>query len=162
MDLALIDTRNGGDLQLVGNDLATVFGIENMPFLAMFGGNIEQSTEDNIVTEKSFDWWGNTLLMNGNQSIQFNSLTERILNSTPLTSQGRITIENAMKKDLEFLSPVATVDVSVTIVATDRINVAIKVLQVDNTTKVTIVNFRKLANGDFVFDDFNDDFFTSN
>jgi hypothetical protein len=73
MDLAIIETGNGGDLQLVGNDLAMVNGIENMPYLGMFGGNIEESTVNKVEKLQSFDWWGNNLLMPGNQSIQFNS-----------------------------------------------------------------------------------------
>lgn len=160
MDLAIIEAKgNGGDLILNGNDLSLVSGIENMPYLGMFGGNPKQSTQDNIVLEQSFDWWGNSLLMRSNQSIQFNSLTERIINSTPLSSSGRVIIENALKKDLEFISPLATVTVSVTIVSDDRINVAIRIAQNDGTKKITIINFRKLDNGDFFFEDFNDDFY---
>ena len=62
-DLAVIENGNGGDIQVFGNDLAIVNGIENMPYLGMFGGNLEQSTVDNEVTEFSLDWWGNDLLM---------------------------------------------------------------------------------------------------
>ncbi len=159
-DLAVIEANgNGGDLQLVGNDLALVFGVENMPYLGMFGGNVEESTVNNVVRLQSFDWWGNNLLMPNNQSIQFNSVVERTLNNTPLTSAGRVIIENAIKTDLAFLSPLATITVTVTIVATDRINVGLSVLQNDNSTRVTIINFRKQENGDWYIFDFNDDFY---
>lgn len=159
-DLAVIEANgNGGDLQLVGNDLAIVYGLENMPYLGMFGGNLEESTINNVVRLQSFDWWGNNLLMPNNQSIQFNSIVERTLNNTALTSAGRVIIENAIKTDLAFLSSVATITVSVIIVSTDRINVSLSVLQNTNNTKVTIINFRKQENGDWYIFDFNDDFF---
>lgn len=158
MDVAIVETGNGGDLQLLGNDLELVFGYENNPYLAMFGGNIEQSTENKEVNLQSFDWWANALLMPSNQSIQMNSIVERTINSTPLTSSGRVLIENAIKKDLEFMSDFAKVEVSVTIVSTDRINVKIIVKQSDASQKITIVNFRKTTDGDFFILDFNNDF----
>jgi hypothetical protein len=58
-DLAIIETGDGGDYQLKGNDLAVVNGSENMPYIAMFGGNIE-ATLNNIVQDQSLDYWGNT------------------------------------------------------------------------------------------------------
>lgn len=159
-DLAVIESDgNGGDLQMVGNDLAVVRGIENMPYLGMFGGNVEQVTKNKVDEVESFDWWGNNLLMPANQSIQFNSITEKALNSTPLTSSGRVIIENAIKKDLQFLADSATIEVTVTIVSTDRINVKIKIAQKTGSEKVTIINFKKSANGDFFLLDFNNDFF---
>lgn len=161
-DLAIIETGNGGDIQLLKNDLAVVQGIENMPYLAMFGGNKEQSTENvnanQPVPAQSFDWWGNNLFMQGDQSIQFNSKVEKILNTTPLTSAGRVLIENAIKKDLEFLEEIATITVVVTIVATDRIDINIEIKQTNNDQKVIIISFKKSADGDWFLFDFNDDF----
>lgn len=159
IDVAVIETLNGGDLQLKGNDLGLVYSIENMIYLALFGGNVEASTEIDI-PEQSLDWWANRLLFRDTPSAQFNSLTERTLNTTPLTSAGRITIENAIKKDLEFFEEFgATVTVSVSIVATDRINVSIKVSIPASGAKIVIINFRKKTDGDWFIDDFNDDFF---
>lgn len=156
-DLAILETGNGGDLQIIGSDLAVVKGIENMPYLGMFGGNVEQSTTSVLVAD-SKDWWGNRLLMESNQSIQFNSIVEKALNTTSLTSAGRVIIENAIKEDLKFLSPQATVEVSVTIVATDRINVKIKVGINVGGEQIIIINFRKSVDGDWFLTDFNNDF----
>jgi hypothetical protein len=159
-DLALLESGNGGDYQLKGNDLAVVNGTENMPYIAMFGGNIEQSTENNVVLEQSFDYWGNTLLMNANQPIQFNSTVERTLKNIALTSAGRAVIENAIIADLQFIVNMGIpISVSVSIPATDRIEVELTIT-LPTKTKVTILNFRKRAeNGDFYLFDFNDDFF---
>ena len=55
-DLALFETGNGGDYNFTGKDLAVVNGTENMPYIAMFGGNIEASTQNNIGEEQSIDY----------------------------------------------------------------------------------------------------------
>ncbi len=159
-DLAVIETGNGGDLQLLGSDLAIVSGIENQPYLAMFGGNKESTVNPSAIisqNEMSFDWWGNNLLMPSSQSLQFNSLCENALNTIPLTSNGRILIENAIKKDLQFLEPQATINVVVTIVATDKIDINITIKQAQATQVVTI-KYKKALTGDFSALDFNSDF----
>lgn len=85
-DLLIYETGGGGDLLIEGNDLAQVTGYENAPYLSMFGGN---------------DWWGNYMLAPQNQ---FASQTEQVMNTTPLSSAGRLKIENAIKADLSFLN----------------------------------------------------------
>lgn len=160
MDLAITEADgNGGDLILVGNDLAIIFGIENMPYLAMFGGNPGYVTPNKVREAESFDWWGNGLLMNADQSIQFNSLLENKLKTIALNSAGRIDIEETIKKDLAFLNEVATVTVKAVIVATDHIRININIIQNNGSVTIKIVDFRKTADGDFRISDFNDDFF---
>jgi hypothetical protein len=158
-DLAIIETGNGGDLQLAGSDLGVVFAGENMPYLAMFGGNVEQSTPSKVTQAQSFDWWGNNLFMISTPSAQFNSEVERALRNTPLTSSGRIIIENAIKSDLKFLSQMgAKVTVSVEIVSDDRIDVTLRVVQDQQTEQVRVINFKKKSDGDWYLFDFNNDF----
>lgn len=161
-DLAIIETLNGGDLQLVGNDLAVVYGVENMPYLSMFGGNIDESTvnqnANQPTSEQNFDWWGNNLLMKNNSSTQFISQTEKTLNNTQLNSAGRVTIENAIASDLQFLATSAKIKVTAVIVATDKININIEIQQSQNNG-VIIINFKKAASGDWFLLDFNNDFF---
>lgn len=162
-DLAIIETGNGGDLQLRGNDLAVVNSIENMPYLSMYGGNSGYPTKNTVTEIQSFDWWGNTLLIPNNPNNQFNSLTENILNTITLNSSGRIQIENAIKGDLKFMQDFAVVNVVVTILATDKIFVQLTIKQNDTSVKITVINFRKqtTVEGDFWIFDFNDDFFVS-
>jgi phage gp46-like protein len=160
-DVAIVETLNGGDVQLNGNDLAVINGIENMIYLALFGGNVEASTQTRFVQVQSFDYWANALFMKNTPSQQFNSETERALNNTPLTSSGRVLIENAIKKDLDFFKNVgATVDITVLIVATDKITINIKVTIPQEQTTLTIINLRKTTDGDFFILDFDTDFFT--
>jgi len=159
-DLSLIESEgNGGDYQLLTNDFASVFNDENVIFLALFGGNIEESTPSKVTRAQSFDWWGNNLLMRGQPEIQFNSQTERALNTTALTSSGRIVIENAMKKDLEFLKENGDLTISVKIVSDDRIHLSIRYIAAIGRERITVVNLKKKATGDWSILDFNDDFY---
>lgn len=132
MDVEVIETGNGGDLNKKGNDLSVVFGFENMPYLALFGGNKEAVTKPRIASEQAFDYWANSLLMPNDPSIQFNSLTEKTLETVALNSAGRLLIEDAIKKDLEFMSPFAEITVSTTIISTDHLRIGIGLKQPDN------------------------------
>jgi len=160
IDVVIIENLNGGDAQLVGNDFALTYGIENMVYLAMFGGNPGGITGKRKAGEEGFDWWGNTLLMNDTPTQQFNSYTEQMMNEVALNSQGRVLIEGAIKKDLDFLKAFGTVTVDVSIVSDDRIRVQIKIIDKNGGTKVTNVNFVKSFEGDWLFSDFDKtDFF---
>jgi phage gp46-like protein len=159
MDLAVIETLNGGDLQVVGNDLATIDGLENQIYLSLFGGNPGYPSKNRVDQVESLDWWGNNLLMANDQGLQFNSIFEYKLNRVTLNSLGRIELEEAAKKDLEYLSPYAKLTVSISIVSDDRIQMSIRIDPKDSGARIKIVNFRKKLDGDFVLEDFNDDFY---
>lgn len=136
-DIKLIETGNGGDIELIGKDLAMLEGFGNMIYLALFGGNPQgrsssAPTGKRIPTEQAFDWWGNNLLMPNDLGQQFNSLTEYTLNTTALNSSGRIQIEQAVLKDLAFMKDFATVSVTVTIEHVDRVRITIKLQEPDN------------------------------
>lgn len=133
MDLEVIETGNGGDLVKKPKDLSVIYGFENMIYLAMFGGNVEASTPtQRLESEQAFDCWMNTLLMPNDLSIQFNSETERTLKQVALNSFGRTLIEQAVKKDLDFMSEFAIVKVVVIIPATDKVLIGIQLTQPDN------------------------------
>lgn len=133
MDLQLVETGDGGDIVKKPKDLSVFFGFENMPYIAMFGGNVKQSTPiTRLATEQDFSFWGNNLLHPGDNSIQFNSETERALNTIPLTSAGRILIEQAVKQDLKFMEDFAKVSIEVSIIATDVVVIGIRLQQPDN------------------------------
>lgn len=132
-DIRILETGNGGDIALKGSDLLKCFSFENMPYLGFFGGNPEQSTpSDRVSEEQAFDYWGNNLFFENNSEIQFNSQTERVLYSVQLNSRGRILIENAVKEDLKFMEPFANVDVSVSLIGLDKVEIFIKIVQPEN------------------------------
>ena len=136
MDLQIIETGNGGDLFLKGVDLAQVDGFENMIYLGLFGGNVAMSTPDErAANEMAYDWWGNSTLMPNNSSQQFNSQTERALNTIPLTSGNLIYIQNAVNADLDFMQPLAEVTVTVAIIGVDKVRLQILVKEPNNVTQ---------------------------
>ena len=109
------ESGSGGEIAVRNNDVVTVSGYENMPYLAQFGG-------------KEGSFWADGLLLTGDQ--QHTSLTEDALNNNPLTSTGRIAIEDAMKMDLAFLENDingTVVNVSTQIVSSNRMDAQIDI-----------------------------------
>jgi hypothetical protein len=158
IDVAFIETGNGGDVKLIGNDFQLYYNGQNNIYFGLFGGNKEplpnRGNED-----QNFEWWGNKLFFDNNKSIQFVSNVERFLQDTPLTSSGRVMIENAMKGSLKFMSDLGEVTVKVTIVATDRINAEFKWYTLEGIPKTYTVKYGKSEDGDFFVLDFNNDDF---
>lgn len=117
-DLLVKETGNGGDLLLKGNDLAMVDGAENMPYLAMFGGQ-----------EGNNEWWGRVLLPD-QADVQFKSETNIVYTGVALNSAGRLAIEQAINRDLNFLKtsiPGTTITVNTVITSDDRIETRINI-----------------------------------
>ena len=154
-----MESNNGGDLLQLGNDLAVVMGDENQFYLAMFGGNVESNTPTIDTGNERTDYWANEVFWLEDQNKQFNSFTERVLNNTPLTSSGRILIENAVKNDLKYLSSEAAVTVNVTIPANDTVKIAIQAIYNTGKKTVAVYQYKKTLEGDFSLIDFNNDFY---
>lgn len=138
-DLKLIQTLSGGELVQLGNDLATVHGIENTPFLAMFGGT---------------DWCGNFLT-----DKPFNARTEKKLATTPLSSAGRAEIEDTVRLDMAYLNdiPGTVWDASVTITGPKKVDIGITINGVlfsylwnpNNETDENIINDSRIHSDDY-------------
>lgn len=158
-DLAIIETGNGGDFTIDGNDLAVCNSIESAIYLALFGGNVEASTKlPRVLGEQDFSYWANSLFMGAFPSQQFNSLTERTLNTTELGTAAVSIIENAIRQDLSFLNILSLL---VSIISTDRISVSMKLIIPKGLSKIVTFYFvRNRVSGDFDLTDFNfNDFF---
>jgi len=137
-DLMIFESGVGGDVRLLGNDIEMTDSIFNMVYLALFGGNPDASTTGSeIESEQRSDFWGNGLLLPNDTELQFNSTTENTLNNVSLDSSGRIEIEEAVKKDLEFMSALARVGVDVSIVSDDRVQIDILLTEPGNLTEKT-------------------------
>jgi hypothetical protein len=131
MDIEIVETGNGGDALLKGADLSLISGFENFPYLALFGGNTEASTpQKRLESAQAFDYWGNAFLPT--ETLRFNSETEKALHDIPLTSSGRLLIEQAIKNDLLFMRPFAEVKVQTEIIATDNLKISIGIKKPDN------------------------------
>lgn len=138
--MRIVETGSGGDLVLQGNNLLTTEGIFNNPYLALFGGNVEQVTPvTRPENTEMFDWWGNSLLFQNNQAIQFNSITEKTLNETALNSAGLVRIQQAVLSDLSFMTGFAEITVTVEMVTVDRIRITIEMQEPTNKQGVEFV-----------------------
>ena len=168
MDIALVETLNGGDFVRKGEDFFTVNGWENMPYLAMFGGNFGELTpRERIAGELNKDFWGNDLMFRATPKQQFNSRTENALVSESLTSAGMRNIQRAIEDDLKFMKDFADVTVLISLDGNDRIKANINIRQITNLSgrvadEYTALSFvfdrTKAELGDFNIFDFNNDF----
>jgi hypothetical protein len=131
-DAYLINTGDGGDLVLLGNDIKLIGGIENMVYIGLFGGNPGFSTIGPKVDEQIFDFWGNYLLHPEESRVWNNSTLEFLLENTALTSSGRIKLEQAVLSDLSFMNDFATITADVQLVGVDKVRISVKVIEKSN------------------------------
>ena len=147
-DITIFEDGDGGELVLNNEDIGTVDGFTNMVFLAWFGGNVSESTNENLKDqEQRADWWGNSLFKEENQ---FNSELEKTLNNSNISSASLINIENAAKKDLQFLKKYANIEDNAYLLNESRIELeaiitepnkkSLKSTFLWDATKNTIVN----------------------
>lgn len=169
IDLAVIETENGGDLVKKGNDLGLVTGWANMPYLAMFGGNPGHPSKTQVKTQQNLDWWGNQLLFADKPSLQYNSLTEYTLLNTALNSAGLSAIQKAVLSDLDFMKEFAILTVTVSLVQIDKVKIEVVVRQPKNLEGANPNDYaliiylwdKNTGTGDFSIQDFSSfDFFT--
>ncbi len=151
-DVALLESGDGGDITMNGNDIGVYYQDENEIYIRMFGGNIEADTKINRKNgERDVSFWGNKLFFNNDPNVSFNSLTERTLKLTELTSKGRSIIENAIKKDLQGLN----CTILVQIISTDRIRITLQNKLPDGSESIKKYELvRNPLTGDFDLNDF--------
>lgn len=138
-DIAIFENGDGGNLFIDNNDIQSVEILTQQIYLSLFGGNVEASTKGNeLENEKRFDWWANSLLFNNQRNRQFNSETEKILNTVVLNSSGRIAIERAVNEDLIHLKGIISFVVSVVIPKQDRVDILIKLNARENQEEKTL------------------------
>lgn len=125
-DINLHESGNGGEMAIVSNDLLMGESLFQQVYLALFGGNIEAVTRgDELITEERFDYWANPLFFSEIPSKQFNSITEKTINSVALNSQGRLSIINAVNEDLSYLTELLNYSIDVQIFEVNKIRIII-------------------------------------
>jgi phage gp46-like protein len=127
-DIALFESGSGGDFAIVNNDLLMGETLYQQIYLALFGGNIQASTESTYLeTEDRYDYWGNSLIWKDIKTKQFNSETERTILSTTLNSSGRLSIIQAVYQDLNYLNAVVSFTVDVEVLDSNRIRIIVNI-----------------------------------
>lgn len=125
-DIHLFETGSGGDFAILNNDLLMSETLYQQIYLALFGGNIEASTKASYLeSEERFDYWGNSLIWNDSKTKQFNSETERVLGSVALNSSSRLSIIQAVNKDLDYLKSVIDYSIEVAIENVSSLSISV-------------------------------------
>lgn len=123
-DFSIYESGDGGELLMTDSDISLADSLLQLVYLSLFGGNVQASTQGNEKpNELREDWWANSLLFKDQPDKQFNSLTEKTLKTTPLSSAGRIIILNAVEQDLKYLRDVVDVNINVTIRDVHRVEI---------------------------------------
>ena len=129
-DIGIYENGSGGDLNLKNEDIEAISGLTNQAYLALFGGNKEQNTTENLdELEQRKDWWGNFYLK---AESQFNSNFQRALRTIALNSGGLIKLEDAAKEDLKYLQEYANVTVTSRIIGVDKYELSVFLEEPEN------------------------------
>jgi hypothetical protein len=132
-DINLFESGSGGEMRILNSDLLMAETIYQTIYLALYGGNVEQSTtSEETDLEENFDYWGNQLFYSNNPDKWFNSQTERTLSTVALNGEGRKLIEDAVNADLQFLNNVVNFEVEVSISSNNRAEIAIFISEFQN------------------------------
>jgi hypothetical protein len=132
-DINLFEGGSGGEMRILNSDLLMAETIYHTIYLALYGGNVEQSTtSEETDLEENFDYWGNQLFYSNNPDKWFNSQTERTLSTVSLNGEGRKLIEDAVNADLQFLNNVVNFEVEVSISSNNRAEIAIFISEFQN------------------------------
>jgi len=132
-DINLFEGGSGGEMRILNSDLLMAETIYQTIYLALYGGNVEQSTtSEETDLEENFDYWGNQLFYSNNPDKWFNSQTERTLSTVALNGEGRKLIEDAVNADLQFLNNVVNFEVEVNIAANNKAEIIIAISEFQN------------------------------
>lgn len=127
-DIALFESGSGGDFSIVNNDLLMGETLYQQIYIALFGGNVQESTKASYLeTEDRYDYWGNSLIWKDVKTKQFNSETERTILTTTLNSSGRLSVIQAVYQDLNYLVAVVTFSVDVEIIDTNSLRIIVNI-----------------------------------
>jgi phage gp46-like protein len=97
-DVRLFQTEDGGEIELVGGQIALDEGLDSAVFLSLFGGNDDDGGLDG---DKLKQWWGNVDELD--ETRKYRSLTQYLLRSLPLIPNNLRRIEDAAVSDLAWM-----------------------------------------------------------
>lgn len=122
-------TDDGGEIEAVNGRILTSEGLETSAYLSLFGGNERDSGRD---ADDPQQWWGNRI--EPDEQRHQRSETQHLLRSLPATPGNLRRLEDAAKRDLDWMTQTIARAVSTRarIVAPKRTSLDVKIL-VDNT-----------------------------
>lgn len=90
-DVKLTHTSEGGDVEITSGLIEMSGGLETAVYISMFGGNEDDTT-----------WWGN--LDETEASRKLESETQKLLKALPLTTGNMLRVEEAVLRDIKWLT----------------------------------------------------------
>lgn len=137
-DLTIYESGEGGEMALVNDDIATISGLTNQVYLALFGGNIEQSTSEELdALSIREDWFGNEIL---ETEFQFNSLFEKTIRTVAINTNGLSILKDAADSDLEYLRTYAEIITTISIIGLNKVQLIVSLTEPnDLSTRIKLV-----------------------
>lgn len=127
-DALMHHTLDGGNIEIVSGQVTVSNGVWNMVYLAIMGGN-EDDSGDEVDDPKQ--WWGNRGEVVPER--QYRSRTQYVMADYPATTSNMAVLREAVEFDLGQLgSALESVSVSVRLTAPKRVRFTVEVV-VDST-----------------------------
>lgn len=123
-DVQLFQTNDDGEIRVENGIVAMSGGLSTSVYLALFGGN----EDDTGAQDDNRTWWGN--LLETSPSAQYRSETQNLLQSLPITSSNLRRLDDAIRRDLRYLSTediASSVAVEITIPELNRVKIVISI-----------------------------------
>jgi phage gp46-like protein len=137
-DVRLHSSVDGGEINMVAGQLELSDGLETAVYLSLFGGNEEDSGQQDT---EALEWWGNCT--ETEPARKYRSETQFKLRTLPATTGNLRLLEDAAERDLEWLVAAGvakSVEVVVAMPAVNTVNIHI---EVDVGDRRYVVDFRK-------------------
>ncbi len=116
-DVRLFQTDNDGDISITDGLVQMGGGLETSAYLSLFGGD-----------EEGANWWAN--ISEPDPVKEYNSETQKILNTVVPTSGNLLRVEDAANKDLKWMlaeKVASSITVAVSIPAIGRVKLVIDI-----------------------------------
>jgi phage gp46-like protein len=133
-DVLLHQTNDGGDLVIENGLVLLTDGLESAVYLSLFGGN----EDDPAQSDATHQWWGN--LTETEPARTYRSETQYLLKSLPLIPANLRRVEQAAKRDLQWMLDAAlatSIDVTASIPALNRMQIDVALQTASGTTRLT-------------------------
>lgn len=124
-DVLLFHSDDGGDIEAVnGKVTMSPNGLESAVYISLFGGNEEDSGNADTA---DLQWWGNRI--DNDLTRHLRSETQHLLRSIPLVPANLRRIEDAVRRDLEWMtsSVAIAVDARCSMPALNTVKIEIRV-----------------------------------
>jgi len=137
LDKLIFEDGNGGAVNIASNDYTMTRSIYTMIYVALFGGNVAQSSSNETEAgELINDWWGNN--KNADPSSWINSETERSLRGVDTTQKTAIRIKKAVLKDIEKYKYLGEQEVLISFPTLNHVKITVIIKEPEKTSNISI------------------------